>query len=463
MGSPLGRGEHEGRSPSSLRPESGAQFAPRRPPASVAVLVDIDRRKRKCGHERSLDVCGLVLDVEAGTARPCAPCIAWRRKVQYRDYWGEQEDVEPASRFVRWHLPHHGREELDCGRAVFFAHDHVEGAHYWAFNLPCKRRSCRKCAPVFNDKGELEKAGAWEARIARQWQAELAFWLGSEEAHALAVHTNQRRVPVVHLVVSVPPSDWDELAPNEKTRELLGDIRGAAHRRIQAVGVHGAFWVQHGLRVPGRWNQRVCAEPGLHYHYIGVTDRRHGLVDGAAVRRLHARSGWVVKRLRDWRKRPFQTMLYQLSHATYPEFNDDLGGPEEDDGAASLYPAPKHNSQFGRSCGRIGTFLGLAGLAPSPPEPEDICPVCEQIVAPSQRFEVYRLGDAPPPAAFGVVDWSLWSDTPAQAPPPQPVIAAPPPRCPGCGAAAPLKDCASCGGWHCRSCKADWPSCIWNW
>jgi hypothetical protein len=461
-------------------PETAARPAPRAltllsPAADEPVrLVHIDRRRNKCGHRKLYnqdgDACGLVVDKVAGTARPCSKCIAWRRKVQQQEFRLEldgDQDVVQQSAFKKWHLPHNGKPEPDCGRATFFAHNHAGGAHYWLYNLPCKRRSCTKCGPTWVN-GEIEKAGAWESRIARQWESELGFWRSSEEAHALAVHTNQRRVPLVHVVVSVPPKKWDELAPHEKTREALASVRSSAHRKALGAGMIGAFWVMHGLRVPGKWNDRTCAADGLHFHYIGATDRPHGLVDGDFVKRCHKRTGWIVKRLPGWRKQAFQTMLYQLSHATWPEFNDGLGDPDEDqDGGVvasdpSLYPAPKHNSQFGRSCGRIGTFLGLAGLAPPPPEPEDVCPVCELVVAPSERFEVYRLADAPPPAPHGELDWSQWSDTPAQATPKLPVVVGPD-ACPGCGARAPLRNCRACGGWHCHGCRSGSSSCEWNW
>jgi len=431
-------------------------------PAGVVGLVDVDRRRGRCAHWKDDDLCGLTVDGER-----CAGCLRRERKRLQKEFIGERAPRLHQTAFRAWHLPHHGKEHADCGRATFFAHDHAAGAHYWLYNLPCKRRSCTKCAPVFNDprcdrdgcQHRPCKAGAWESRIARQWDSELTWWRKTEEAHAIAIDTNQRFVPVVHVIVSVPPKAWDDLRPEEKTRDALGHVRSNSHIRVQKAGLVGGYWAMHGVRVPSRWNDRTCSEDGLHFHYIGVTNRKFGLVDGQYVRRLHARKGWVIKRLPGWRKQPFQTMLYQLSHATWPEFNDGL--EDQDAAEDALYPASKHNSDFGRSCGRIGTFLGLAGLAPPAPEPEDLCPVCEENVAPSQRFEVYRLADAPPPAPFGVIDWSHWSDAPVQALPPSTPPTDVPERC-GCGRRTRLKNCFGCAAWHCENCASGSSSCAWN-
>jgi hypothetical protein len=166
---------------------------------------------------------------------------------------------------------------------------------------------------------------------------------------------------------------------------------------MNEIGVQAGFYVVHAKRVPGQFNAREHAVDGLHFHAVCVTEHGYtGKVNGRVAAGIHRLRGTVIKRIKagcinkhqgvcakvcecpgveggDGQRSPFATLLYLLSHASWPTLAV-LRKPSE------VYRAGDYEVAFSRP---------FPAFVKTSPQTKAIAPFGEWTKAPS---EVPKLG-----------------------------------------------------------------------
>jgi hypothetical protein len=214
---------------------------------------------------------------------------------------------------IEWNLPHHGKGQPWCGEPLEWkgVFDGQANLYTWNQLKACGSRDCPKCGPLVDTEGRIVKAGTWERRTAQRVAQKIEGHLEDlEQRYAeRALHLGQKdrlswgkmhRPKLSHIVMSPPPAAWDDLPKQERTQQrwdalLREQCRLARHE----LGIVAGIRVVHGLRVPGKFNDREHAAEGLHFHIVGLTDdpRGNGWLDHKRVVRVHEATGWVTKRI----------------------------------------------------------------------------------------------------------------------------------------------------------------------
>jgi hypothetical protein len=390
-----------------------------------------------------------------------------------------------------WNLPHHGKGQPWCGdplNGLTGTKDGQQSLHVWRQLKTCGQRDCQRCGPVFDGDGNILQAGRWPVRTARRVAEKIeAHLLDIEKAMAddaaRRITRNEARLwaaahrpRLSHIVMSPPRSAWDGLRPNEQNQARWDELMEQQCALARRVGIRAGVRVVHGLRLPGRYNDRKHAAEGLHIHVIGLTDdpRGKGWLDHKRVVQAHAETGWVIKRITErctnFHKGPcaiecrcdqgsegpdpnrvvldldaetarkvvrgevdlddvrgqqqmrgaFGTLLYLLSHASWPNLAVlRMPGEEWTRHGVPLrfnrgYPALVKTSSQQKALQPFGDWTRAPETPVVMPLMEEIDPITGQAVPPNRVYVVLVDGGPPPQVPFFMLPPGCYREDPSE-------------------------------------------------